>query len=219
MMKMMMRWEPVCHKTEWQWHCVLRHCSSALSIYSSLHMPAIPNTGGGGYRPSTWYIWLSQLDFTPTSWPSIRFTGFSIRPGFLYNYFVTGGKWWSPFFFSWRYTPPIKSAQNNLQQLIYTVYQNDSFSWQLHAESSLSSVSSRLRQAILSLGLTVLTGLFYPDFRVHTSGFGVGWTVCLLWEKMSQVQKYLGRKIHGRKVWVELSHRQTLVDWNVKPLN
>ncbi len=35
MLLMMMRWEPVCHKAKWQRHCVLRNCSSALSLYSS----------------------------------------------------------------------------------------------------------------------------------------------------------------------------------------
>ncbi len=38
MMKMMMRWEPVYHKTEWQRHCVLRNCSSSLSICRSLRI-------------------------------------------------------------------------------------------------------------------------------------------------------------------------------------
>jgi hypothetical protein len=34
--------------------------------------------------------------------------------------------------------------------------------------------------------------------------------------KCHMCEKYLGRKIHGRKVWVELSRRQTVADWNVK---
>jgi hypothetical protein len=36
MMKMMIQWEPVCHKTELQEHCVLRNCSSLMSLNTIL---------------------------------------------------------------------------------------------------------------------------------------------------------------------------------------
>ncbi len=42
---MMMQWESVCHKTKWQRNCVLRNCSSALSIYSS-HASQPDHTAG-----------------------------------------------------------------------------------------------------------------------------------------------------------------------------
>jgi hypothetical protein len=55
---MMIRWEPVCHKTEWQ-QGVLRNCPSALWTYIAL--PRIsdgqPCGVGEGYGQSTWYIW------------------------------------------------------------------------------------------------------------------------------------------------------------------
>jgi hypothetical protein len=47
MMKMTIQWEPVYNKTEWQWHCVLRNCSSAPSIYSSPHISERSNVWGG----------------------------------------------------------------------------------------------------------------------------------------------------------------------------
>jgi hypothetical protein len=51
MMKILMWWEPVCHRTKWQRHCVLRDCYSPLSIFSS---PCISKRStmrglGGGY--------------------------------------------------------------------------------------------------------------------------------------------------------------------------
>jgi hypothetical protein len=46
MMAMMMRWQPVCYKAEWQRHCVLRNCSSGLSIWSSLHISECKNMRG-----------------------------------------------------------------------------------------------------------------------------------------------------------------------------
>ncbi len=40
MMTMMMRWQQVCHETEWQQHCLVRNYSLGLSIYSSLLISA-----------------------------------------------------------------------------------------------------------------------------------------------------------------------------------
>jgi hypothetical protein len=86
----------------------------------------------------------------------------------------------------------------------------------LHPGSLQWDQIHKFRQAILSLGLTVLTGLFYPDFRVQTSDFGFGEQFVHFWNEMSQVRKILGSKICGQNVWVEFSCRQTVVDWNVK---
>ncbi len=67
----MMRWEPACHKIEWQRHCVLRNCSSALSIYSSSHISErSPMRGGRLWTVNTTHspvptgFQRSQLDLT-----------------------------------------------------------------------------------------------------------------------------------------------------------
>ncbi len=56
MMMMMIQLKPVCHKTEWQWHCVLRNCSSELSIYSKALSIRQVKIWGGGYRWSARHL-------------------------------------------------------------------------------------------------------------------------------------------------------------------
>jgi hypothetical protein len=80
MMKMMMmRWESWHHKTEWQGHCVLRNCSSVLSIYSSPHISDGNHVGDGGYWWSSWCIWWARLGLTPPSQISPRVPKFLIQ--------------------------------------------------------------------------------------------------------------------------------------------
>ncbi len=87
-MKMMMRWEPLCQKTE-QRHYVPRNCSSALSIYSSSTYQTSKNVWGeydGQHhtlgRPAEYHT--SQLDLIVGCKVSDK-TWY-----FLHKYFETG---------------------------------------------------------------------------------------------------------------------------------
>ncbi len=101
MIKMMMRWEPVCHKTKWQQHCILRNCSSALSIYSSARISDSQPCGGGG-RIQMVYIQPAQLGLSPPNRTPPWLQCFQKDWVFLYNYFVLL-KIIKPFFLFQRY--------------------------------------------------------------------------------------------------------------------
>ncbi len=93
MMKMMMmRWEPMCHKTEWQGHHVLRNYSLALSLYSynsSPHIRQLKNVGGW-YGQTTQHIWRASLVLHLLAGPHPGLHNVPINPNILYNCFLTG---------------------------------------------------------------------------------------------------------------------------------
>jgi hypothetical protein len=96
---MMMKREPVCHKTEWQRHYVLRNCSSGLSTYTYIALSSyqLGKNGGGveGNRQST-----RHLGYHLPASPSCGKTGFTkhswIREEAGRPYLVTG-----PLFLYW----------------------------------------------------------------------------------------------------------------------
>jgi hypothetical protein len=65
----------------------MRNCSSALSIYSSLHI-SDRSWGGGVWTVSTIHF-VGQLGLRPPSWTSLKVTRFLIRTGFSMQFFVT----------------------------------------------------------------------------------------------------------------------------------
>ncbi len=102
MMKMMMQWELVCYKTEWQQHHVLRNCSSALTILALPAYQIIKHVGGRIWTANTTHLvgpagsHTSQLDLT---------TGYRVydKTGYFCTIILWLGKLTKPFFFSWRY--------------------------------------------------------------------------------------------------------------------
>jgi hypothetical protein len=92
MMKMMMRWEPVCHQTKWQRHCVLRTVPHHMVYIALSTSQKVNHEGREWYRQSMRHIQQSQMGITPPSWTSIWFIGFPIRAVFSVQLFCDWGR-------------------------------------------------------------------------------------------------------------------------------